>query len=206
MFLRTHRRLFITLFGILAVGSALYLPGRELLAKFEASRARRALEALVIATQSTTPIAAEIEAAADAALRAGRRATRLAPAAGANHLLLAEVYARLASLGTKGAIEMALAEMELAAKLEPALFYRDPTTAFRLGVLRYGAKNYAGASESLKQAITLDPNYADAHYFLGLNLRDSGDSAGALREWQIVKRLNPNEPNVDKLIQSLNNG
>ena len=55
---------------------------------------------------------------------------------------------------------------------------------------------------AFKQAIRLKPNYADAHYFLGLAYLLIDDKGSALEEYKTLKKLDPK--NVDELLNLIN--
>ena len=45
--------------------------------------------------------------------------------------------------------------------------------------------------EAFKQAIRVDPDFAPAHYNMGIIYLNTGDKAAALEEYKILKELNP---------------
>lgn len=54
------------------------------------------------------------------------------------------------------------------------------------------------AEEEWKKAIEHDPNFVDAHHNLAVSYYEKKEYSKALEEWEIVKKLNPNYPNIDK--------
>ncbi len=80
-----------------------------------------------------------------------------------------------------------------------AIITRDSTSAdakkasFERARLRYLMKDFPGAVERLKRAIELDPNSAEAYYYLGLSRRAMGDDAGGLTAIQKAVALDPKQ-------------
>jgi tetratricopeptide (TPR) repeat protein len=54
----------------------------------------------------------------------------------------------------------------------------------------------ADAKPILEKAVRLDPAQPLAHLDLGILLSDAGDNEGALREFTLAEKLNPNDVNV----------
>lgn len=50
--------------------------------------------------------------------------------------------------------------------------------------------NYQSAIESYKEAIRLKPDFAEAHYYLGVVYLKVDDRSNALEEYNILKNLN----------------
>ena len=75
----------------------------------------------------------------------------------------------------------------------------DPQSAeahSNLGWGYYGVRQYEPSIKSLREAIRLDANNIDAHYGLALALKESGATADAIPEFEIVVQLAPQHPNV----------
>ena len=76
----------------------------------------------------------------------------------------------------------------------------DATTpaaaAYARGVTAYDAKRLDEAAQAWRQAIQLDPNFADAHVGLGVILLQRGDATGAEAEFQMAVGKNPNQVNA----------
>ena len=60
-----------------------------------------------------------------------------------------------------------------------------------LGIVLWDKKDQAGAEAAYREAIRLDPKYANAHYNLGNVLRDKKDQAGAEAAYREAIRLDP---------------
>ncbi|MCC6190482.1 MAG: tetratricopeptide repeat protein [Anaerolineales bacterium] len=58
-----------------------------------------------------------------------------------------------------------------------------------LGWGYYGQRQYAEAIETFRQALTLDNRLIDAHYGLGLALKEAGAGAEAVKSFEAVIKL-----------------
>lgn len=103
---------------------------------------------------------------------------------------------------SEGNTKEAIAATESAAALSP----NDPVLYFQLGFLRYSSKEYTKAAEALERAITLAPAYSNARYFLGLSLYEKDRVSEALRQFEEVSRLNPDNEEVKRIIENLKKG
>ena len=63
---------------------------------------------------------------------------------------------------------------------------------FTRGKAYYGDQNYGLASQSFREAIRLNPNYVEAHYYMGLTLEGLGMNRQAIIEFKAVRELAPN--------------
>jgi tetratricopeptide (TPR) repeat protein len=68
--------------------------------------------------------------------------------------------------------------------------------SFNQGVILLNQGKSAEAKASFERAIQTDPNYAEAHYQLGMILIGQGDMKGALTELQTYLKLAPSGPNA----------
>lgn len=50
-----------------------------------------------------------------------------------------------------------------------------------------------GAMPEFQKALAINPNYTDAHYNLGIALKQTGEVREAMAQFQEVLRLNPND-------------
>jgi type IV pilus assembly protein PilF len=64
----------------------------------------------------------------------------------------------------------------------------------QLAVGYYGQGQMATALDEIKQALQIDPNFADAHSVRGLILMDMGESQLAQESFQRAMKLSPNNP------------
>ncbi|MEK9160853.1 MAG: tetratricopeptide repeat protein [Patescibacteria group bacterium] len=90
------------------------------------------------------------------------------------------LYARIAV--SSGKTAEALQAAEAAAYFAP----NDPGVLLQTGLLRYAGGNTAGAIEALARAVALNPQFANAHFYLGVMHAISGDYQRAAEELRIV--------------------
>ncbi|HET7032072.1 MAG TPA: tetratricopeptide repeat protein, partial [Casimicrobiaceae bacterium] len=81
----------------------------------------------------------------------------------------------------------ALANAQAAAAAAPT----DATLQFRLAETQEDAGQASAAIESLRAAVRLQPDYAEAHAYLGLLLADTGDIDGAISSLRQAVALKP---------------
>ncbi len=60
----------------------------------------------------------------------------------------------------------------------------------------YGQRQYDEAVNEFKEALGLDANYVDAHYGLGMALKESGANADAVKAFERVRKLAPQLENT----------
>jgi tetratricopeptide (TPR) repeat protein len=120
----------------------------------------------------------------EAALVEMREALRLFPAHAPIRVGIAD------SLEPLGRLDEAAAELEAVLAAELADDDRL-TVRIRLGYLRVTQRRYAEAAAQLRAAAALAPGSAEAHYALGLVLRELGDAAGAREALERATRLEP---------------
>ena len=85
----------------------------------------------------------------------------------------------------KGSWDLAVAAYQQSVRAEPKF-----VEAWNgLGHAHRKAKQYDKALEAYKQAITLKPDYANPHEYLARTYVALGDKDAAMREYEIVKRL-----------------
>jgi cytochrome c-type biogenesis protein CcmH/NrfG len=99
-----------------------------------------------------------------------------------------------------GKAKEALQAAEAAAYFAP----NDPTILFQVGLLRLGTNDVDGAIVALAAATTVNPEYANAHFFLASALASKKNYAEAIAELKIVASLSPdNAPAVEDYIKTL---
>ncbi len=158
-------------------------------------------------------IALQIEGALEQAMAAYVRAGELAPTnpaipytlaqlaiagndlAGAEAYLLEAIalkrdYTQAILLLSQLQVQLGKAAEALQA-VEAAIFFAPNDTAalFQAGVLRLGTSDEAGAIAVLSRAVELNPNYANARFFLAVAHAISGNTASALSELQAVATM-----------------
>jgi tetratricopeptide (TPR) repeat protein len=82
----------------------------------------------------------------------------------------------------------------------------NPGRYYQLGVLYGAIQNTDAAIEAFKIAIALNPNYANARYFLAQQYLIKDDTAAAIAELEIVRDLNPDNASVEDLIKKIASG
>lgn len=117
---------------------------------------------------------------------------------------LPEFYIQLSRvLETDNKPEEARKKMDEAASMFPS----NPDVLFEDGRLAFNAKDIDNAQTIFLNVVALSPDYANAHYSLGLIYQQKGEKDKARGEFQktrdIVGDKSPDAANLDKLIESL---
>ena len=102
----------------------------------------------------------------------------------------------------EGRISDAISSAEIASLISP----NDTGLFFHLGLLRYTNKDYQGAISALERAVQLQPNYANAKYFLGLSYAQVGKTTSAIIQFEDIVKSNPENTDVGKIIANLRSG
>ena len=102
----------------------------------------------------------------------------------------------------EGNLKDAIASVETAAIILP----NDPTVFFRLGLLRYNNRDWSGAAGALERAISLNPVYANAKYFLGLSYDRLGRQSEAVKQFTDIEATNPNNAEIKAVLENLRAG
>jgi tetratricopeptide (TPR) repeat protein len=102
----------------------------------------------------------------------------------------------------EGNIKAAILSAEAASVIAPD----DPTIFFQLGILRFNDKNYRGAADALERAVALNPEYANAKYFLGLSYEKLERDADAIKQFTDLTATNPGNKEVDLILRNLKAG
>ncbi len=82
----------------------------------------------------------------------------------------------------------------------------DAPIWFELGLLYYSAGDAAHAAPALTQAVTIEPDYANAKYFLGLSDYVLKDNADAIKQFQDLAESNPGNTEVTLILNNLEAG
>lgn len=77
---------------------------------------------------------------------------------------------------------------------------------FELGLLYYSAGDAAKAAQALTQAVSIQSDYANAKYFLGLSDYILKDTAGAIKQFQDLAQSNPDNAEVKLILSNLTAG
>lgn len=99
----------------------------------------------------------------------------------------------------EGNTERAIAIVQAITQLEP----ENPARRYQLGILLASFDKLDEAIASFEQAVALDPQYANARYFLALGYAEKGMVDKAIEQLTIVKGLSEGNDMVDKLISQL---
>src|SRR3989344_3271459 len=103
---------------------------------------------------------------------------------------------------SEGNIVEAIRSAEAAAIIEP----NDPVVYFQLGLLKYTKKDYQGAIGALERAISLNSEYANARYYLGLSYDGLGRKSDALAQFETIQKTNQDNELVKAVIANLKDG
>ncbi len=112
------------------------------------------------------------------------------------HFLLAQTQIRL------GNLDSAIASVGNAKLAAPF----DIGVAFQLGLLYYQKQDFGKAQAEMERAISINENYSNARYFLGLIYDKKGDKEKALEQFTKIAALNPDNPEVKRIVDNLTAG
>ena len=93
-----------------------------------------------------------------------------------------------------------------AAKFAIGLNDTNPLLYFELGLLQYVSNDYADAATTLAQAVKLQPDYANAEYFLGLSYARLNRLPDAAAQFQQLAVTNPDNQEVALILANLRAG
>ncbi len=93
-----------------------------------------------------------------------------------------------------------------AAKFAIGLNNTNPLLYFQLGLLQYVSKDYADAAATLAQAVKLQPDYANAQYFLGLSYAQLNRIPDASAQFERLAVSNPSNQEVAMILANLRAG
>jgi tetratricopeptide (TPR) repeat protein len=110
--------------------------------------------------------------------------------------LLSQIYA------SKGDLQSAISAASVATQLNP----QNAVLWFQNGLLRYNAKDFAGASEALGLAVKYQPDYANAKYFLGLSEARQGKTANAITIFEELTQANKDNQELALILANLRSG
>jgi tetratricopeptide (TPR) repeat protein len=72
--------------------------------------------------------------------------------------------------------------------------------------LYYQDNNFGSSRLVLEKVVSLNENYANARYFLGLTYDKLGEKDKALEQFKIIARANPDNQEIQKIITNLEKG
>lgn len=99
----------------------------------------------------------------------------------------------------EGNVDRAIAIVSGLVQLEP----QNPARLYQLGILLASTNRLNDAVSAFEYAVKLDPQYANARYFLALGYVEQGKVDAAIEQLNIVKELNASNSIVDSLINQL---
>src|SRR3989344_1467044 len=99
----------------------------------------------------------------------------------------------------EGKINDAIRSIEAASLLAPS----NPVAFFQLGLLRYSAGQDGASAEALERAVSLNEQYSNARYFLGLSFYQLGKKQEALAQFKRIEELNKDNEEVQSIIANL---
>src|SRR4029453_2961978 len=97
----------------------------------------------------------------------------------------------LAAEASKKAMELVAAAPAGGAPGAPGAAAPSASQTFNQGVILWNAGKIPEAKAQFEQAVKLDPNMADAQYWLGMALLNSGDTASAKPKFEAYLKLAP---------------
>jgi Flp pilus assembly protein TadD len=117
----------------------------------------------------------------DAAIRDLREASRLGPSATQPLEIIGDIF------DTEGRSAEASDYYARAVQLDS----QNPALLYKLGLSRYRSGEPASAIDPLRRAVTQNDSFGEAHYLLGLVLRDTQNVAGAISALEHAIRVAP---------------
>ncbi len=82
----------------------------------------------------------------------------------------------------------------------------DIGLAFQLGVIYYNDEQFTNAQTNFEKAISLNNNYSNARYFLGLTYDKQGKKGLAMEQFEKIAEFNPENQEVKTIIANLEAG
>lgn len=99
----------------------------------------------------------------------------------------------------EGNLKDAIASAEIASFISP----NDSGVFLQIGLLKYENKDYRGSISAFERVLALNPNYANAKYFLGLAYQKVGNKARALEIFRDLEITNPDNTEVKRVLRVL---
>jgi tetratricopeptide (TPR) repeat protein len=112
------------------------------------------------------------------------------------HMFLTNLYDR------RGELEQAIAQLSNVVVLNP----QNAGLYFQLGLLHYKNDDLGKAESSFRQALSINSDYANARYFLGLVYARQEKPEEALSQFERVQENNPENEEVKQIISNLEAG
>lgn len=102
----------------------------------------------------------------------------------------------------QGKTNEAIGKMQNSLQLAP----QDTGVIFQLGVLYYKTSQFDKAKLAFAEAVSLDSNFSNARYFLGLLFDDEGNKSAAIEQFEKIAELNPDNELVQQILSNLRAG
>lgn len=125
--------------------------------------------------------------------KAFRKATEVKPDFAQAHFLLAQTAVR------QNKLDEAIKNVEQARQAAPV----DIGIAFQLGLLYYQVNDFGRAEAEFLRAVSINDNYSNARYFLGLIYDRRGEREKAIKEFEKILIFNPANDEVKKVLANL---
>ncbi|HEY4514175.1 MAG TPA: tetratricopeptide repeat protein [Candidatus Paceibacterota bacterium] len=132
----------------------------------------------------------------DAALQYLASAVELKPDFAAAYYLASQIYALNSDF--QNAIPAATSAVQSASD--------DPLGWYNLGTIYYASGDYGGASAALEQALLRQPQYSNAMYVLALTYYKLDRTQDAIKIFEDLNKLNPNQEIVLQALLNLRRG
>lgn len=100
---------------------------------------------------------------------------------------------------SEGNLKDAISSAEIASFISP----NDSGVFLQLGLLKYENKDYRGSVTAFERVLALNPNYANAKYFLGLAYQKVGEKNKALDIFYELEKNNPDNEEVKRVLRTL---
>lgn len=112
------------------------------------------------------------------------------------HFLASQVYER------QGNRPLAIQKTLETRNLNPL----DTGVGYQLGLLYYLDSQTEKARDELERVVSLSESFSNARYFLGLSYETLGDKKKAIAQFERVSELNPDNQEVEKIVENLRAG
>ena len=110
--------------------------------------------------------------------------------------LMSQIYT------AQGNLRDAIAATQFAIRINS----KSPILHFQLGLLQYNNKEYSLSIQAFEEAVKLQPEYANARYFLGLAQARVGRTAEAINQFDLLRISNPENEEVALILSNLKAG
>ncbi len=101
-----------------------------------------------------------------------------------------------------GQLKDAITSAKVATEITPT----EAILFFQLGILEYNDKNYSDAVTALEKAVSLNAQYANAKYFLGLSYARLGRNEDAILQFEDLAKTNADNKEVVFILSNLKAG